>query len=135
MARPIKNTRPVSALARLGATLLGSRSHLGTRAALAAVLLVVSSLLALQFNPKVGSEAVPGLVLEIEALGLEPAEAGTGPQSRVLIAVGDSSQTHILLPPPVPLPGHFIPLKAEYFRRGNVEYSLDMKKWLAEGPS
>ena len=121
-------------LAKIGGALAGDRSSLATRVVVAAVLLVACSLLSLQCNPSVGTRYVPGLVLEIEAVGL-PSEEETGPMSRVLLAVGDSSQTHILLPPPVPLPGHFIPLEAEEFRKGNVEYSLDLKKWLAEGPS
>ena len=125
--------RPV--LRRIARTLAGDRNSLGIRAGLAVVLLVVCSVISLQVNPSVGSKAVPGLVLEIEAEGLAPEKEGTGLQSRVLIAVGDSTETHILLPPPVPLPGHFIPLKAEYYRKGNVEYTLDMEKWMAEGPS
>ncbi|MEN8006788.1 MAG: hypothetical protein ABFS42_07205 [Candidatus Krumholzibacteriota bacterium] len=99
-----------------------------------AVLLAACSLLSLRCNPVVGSEKVPGLVLEIQAEGIM-IDDEVGSYSRVLIAVGDSSRTQILLPPPVPLPGHFIPLKAEYFRKGNAEYSLDLDKWLEVGPS
>lgn len=120
-------------LSKIGGALAGDRSNLATRAAVAVFLLVGCSLLSLQCNPSVGTSMVPGLVLEIEAVGIQPEEGAV--QSRVLIAVGDSSQTHILLPPPVPRPGHFIPLKAEYFRKGNVEYSLDLETWLVEGPS
>ena len=121
-------------LAQLGSALSGDRSSLRTRAAVAGVLLVTCSVLSLQCNPSVGTKHVPGLVLEIDELDILPKGEG-GLQSRVLIAVGDSSQTHILLPPPVPRPGHFIPLKAEYFRKGNVEYTLDLERWLEVGPS
>lgn len=102
--------------------------------AIGAFLLAVCVLVSLTYNPKVGSENVPGLVLEIEAEGLHPADL-TEPHARVLVAVGDSSETHILLPPPVPRPGHFIPMKAEYFHKGNVEYSLDLETYTVEGPS
>lgn len=121
-------------LAQIGSALSGDRSSLRTRAVVAGVLLVSCSVLSLQFNPSVGTKHVPGLVLEIDELGIPPQGEGAL-QSRVLIAVGDSSQTHILLPPPVPRPGHFIPLKAEYFRKGNVEYTLDLEQWHAVGPS
>lgn len=121
-------------LAGFASALAGDRNSLLTRAVVAVVLLAACSLLSLQCNPSVGTKRVPGLVLEIEAVGI-PSENEGPPRSRVLLAVGDSSETHILLPPPVPLPGHFIPLEAEYFRKGNVEYTLDLKKWLAEGPS
>lgn len=102
--------------------------------AIGAILLAVCVLISLTYNPKVGSEYVPGLVLEIEAEGIHPADL-TEPHARVLVAVGDSSETHILLPPPVPRPGHFIPMKADYFHKGNVEYSLDLATYTVEGPS
>ncbi len=105
-----------------------------TRVAAGALLMTACTLVSLQCNPMVANESVPGLVLEIDARGIQPAETDQ-PHSRVLIAVGDSTETHILLPPPVPLPGHFIPLKAAHYRKGNVEYSLDLEKWLLEGPS
>lgn len=114
--------------------LVGKMTNLRTRIAVAVLLLAACTLCSLRCNPMVGSEMVPGLVLEIDAVGILSDEE-IGPQSRVLIAVGDSTETHILLPPPVPRPGHFIPLKAEYFQKGNVEYSLDLEKWLVEGPS
>jgi hypothetical protein len=80
----------------------------------------------------VGKEEVLGLVLEVEATGLS-AEDEHGPLSRVLVAAVDSTEVTIHLPPPVPLPGDFIPLIAEYYRKGNVDYSLNLEKWLAEG--
>ena len=107
-----------------------TRTRIGAGFALMAVCTVIS----LQCNPQVASNNVPGLVLEIDALGIQPAETDQ-PHARVLIAVGDSTQTHILLPPPVPRPGHFIPLVAAHYRKGNIEYSLDLEKWLLDGPS
>ena len=104
-----------------------------TRLAIGAVLLAACILISLTYNPKVGSEYVPGLVLEIEAEGLHPSEDLVEPHARVLVAVGDSSETHILLPPPVPRPGHFIPMKADYYHKGNVEYSLDLETYTLEG--
>ena len=107
-----------------------TRTRIGAGFALMAVCTVIS----LQCNPQVASKNVPGLVLEIDALGIQPPETGQ-PHARVLIAVGDTTQMHILLPPPIPRPGHFIPLVAAHFRKGNIEYSLDQEKWLLEGPS
>jgi hypothetical protein len=133
MGGPATITKTSSVFSKIGSTIAGDRSNLAIRAGVAMVLLAACSLISLQFNPSVGVEMVPGLVLEIEAEGIQP-EVGAL-QSQVLIAVGDSSQTYILLPPPVPRPGHFIPLQAEYFRKGNVEYSLDLEAWLLEGPS
>jgi hypothetical protein len=114
--------------------LLNHTGDTRTRLAIGAFLLAGCTLISLTYNPKVRCEHVPGLVLEIEAEGLHPAE-GVPPHTRVLVAVGDSSQTHVLLPPPVPRPGHFIPMKAEHYHKGNVEYSLDLETYRLEGPS
>ena len=105
------------------------------RAMVAAIVLLlgVLSLLSLRCNPMVGSKNVLGLVLEIEAEDIQPLGSGA-PQTRILVAAVDSTEVSILLPPPVPRPGDFIPLIAEHFRKGSVEYSLDLEKWLAEGP-
>jgi len=97
------------------------------------LLLAILSVLSVRCNPKVGRENVLGLVLEIEAVGLPPQDDG-GPQARVLVAAVDTVQVTILLPPPVPRPGDFIPLIAEYYRKGNVDYFLDLEKWQIEGP-
>ena len=105
-----------------------------TRVTAGLLLMTVCTFISLQCNPLVANESVPGLVLVIDARGIQPTDTDE-PHSRVLIAVGDSIETHILLPPPVPLPGHFIPLKAAHYRKGNVEYSLDLEKWLLDGPS
>jgi|GEM_PF-3709449 len=105
-----------------------------TRIAGGVLLLAVSSLVSFTCNPVVRDARVPGLVLEIDALGIVP-EGELQPHARILIAVGDSSQTHILLPPPVPRPGDFIPLLAKVHRKGDIDYSLDLEKWVREGPS
>ena len=96
------------------------------------LLLVALSLLSLRCNPMTGRKNVLGLVLEIEAEGIPPLDGGA-PQARVLIAAVDSTEITILLPPPVPRPGDFIPLIAEYHQKGDVVYSLDLEKWLLEG--
>ena len=96
------------------------------------LLLAALSLLSLRCDPVVGHENVLGLVLEIEAEGILPAGGGE-PQARILIATVDSTEVSILLPPPVPRPGDFIPLIAEYYQKGAVVYSLDLEKWRAEG--
>jgi hypothetical protein len=112
-----------------------AKSYRNTRAMAAALvlLLAILSLLSLRCNPMVDREKVLGLVLEIEAEGIAPVGGGA-PQARVLIAAVDTVQVTILLPPPVPRPGDFIPLIAEHFRKGNVDYFLDLEKWQIEGP-
>lgn len=114
--------------------LVNKTGSLRSRIAVGVPLLVLCSLFSLQCNPVVSKEKVPGLVLAIEARGIQPTDTDEF-YSRVLMVVEDSTETHILLPPPVPLPGHFIPLKAAHHRKGNVEYTLDLEKWLLEGPS
>lgn len=109
------------------------RSHARIIGAVIAVVLVGLSLLSLRCNPMVDRNYLQGLVLEVEAEGVLPPEGGA-PQARVLMAVVDTTQIRILLPPPVPQPGHFVPLIAEHYRKGNVEYLVDLEKWQAEGP-
>jgi hypothetical protein len=98
-----------------------------------AVVLVGLSLLSLRCNPMVDRYPVQGLVLQVEAENVLPPEGGA-PQARVLLAVVDTAQVRINLPPPVPDPGHFVPLIAEHYRKGDVEYLLDLEKWRSEGP-
>ena len=104
--------------------------------AAAVLLLAILSLLSLRCNPMVGRDAVLGLVLEVEAEGLAPFDNGQV-MSRVLLAVADpdTAQVRILLPPPVPRPGDFVPLLCEKYKKGNVEYLLDHEQWLIEGPA
>jgi len=91
-------------------------------------------LLGIVCRPQVSEISAQGLVLEIEAQGILSEESGL-PQARVLIAVGDTLQTSILLPPPVPDIGHFIPLKEGHSWNGERKYTLDLEKWLLVGPS
>lgn len=109
------------------------RPHARVIGTAAVVLLIGLSLLSLRCNPMVDRKIVQGLVLEIEAEGIVPADGGA-PQTRVLMAVVDTAQIRVLLPPPIPQPGHFVPMIAEYYRKGNVEYLLDLERWQAEGP-
>ena len=112
-----------------------ARNHRNARgmAVGGALLLAFLAMLSLRCNPMVGREDVLGLVLEVEAEGLRIPGSGE-PSSRVLMAVIDSTEIRLLLPPPVPRPGDFIPLKAEYYRKGNIEYFLDLERWRVEGP-
>ena len=119
---------------KLRVILANNTGSVKTRITAGVLMMTACTLISLQCNPMVAKESVPGLVLEIDARGIQLTDLDE-PHSRVLIAVGDSAETHILLPPPVPLPGHFIPLNAAHYRKGNVEYSLDLEKWLLEGPS
>ena len=111
-------------------------SHRNARgmAAAAAILLAVLAMLSLRCNPMVSREDVLGLVLDVEAEGLRPLGEGEV-QCRVLVAVRDRVEIRLLLPPPVPRPGHFIPLKAELYKKGNRQYYLDQEKWRLDGPS
>lgn len=102
-------------------------------AAAVVILLAIGSLLSLRCNPMVGRDQILGLVLEIEAEGLA-AVGGGPPQARVMVAVVDTTRVSILLPPPVPRAGDFIPLIAESYRKGDVQYFLDLERWQIEGP-
>lgn len=115
---------------------LWATSYRNARALAAAgvMLLAILSMLSLRCNPLTGRENIQGLVLEIEATGLASPLVEGPPHARVLVAVVDSTQVRIMLPPPVPRPGHFIPLIAEHFKKGNTDYFLDKEKWLIEGP-
>ena len=95
-------------------------------AALATTLIAI----AIAGRPQVSDVPLQGLVLQIEAQNILDEETGLS-QCRVLIAVGDTVETQLLLPPPVPDIGHFVPLK----KKGRAKYSLDLEKWTAEGPS
>ncbi len=103
--------------------------------AAAALLLAIVMMSALRCNPVVDHGKVLGLVLEIEAEGLTPFGDGQV-MSRVLMAVAepDTGKVRILLPPPVPHTGDFVPLKYELHRKGDIEYRLDHERWLIEGP-
>jgi len=102
-------------------------------AVVAVMLVAIISVLSLRCNPMVGREKVLGLVLDIEAGGLHPGSDGEA-QTRILMATPDSVDIRLLLPPPVPRPGDFIPLIAEYYKKGNTVYLLDQERWRVEGP-
>ncbi len=98
-----------------------------------AMLVAILSMLSLRCNPMVGRESVVGLVLVIEAEGLHSPNGGVA-RSRVVLAVADSTEITVFLPPPVPRVGDFVPLTAEIYKKGNIAYYLDAEKWLIEGP-
>ena len=50
------------------------------------------------------------------------------------MATPDSTEVELLLPPPVPRPGDFVPLVADQYKKGNVSYAIDAVSWSAEGP-
>ena len=85
-------------------------------------------------RPRVSEAPIQGLVLEIEELGIVSKKTGL-PQARVLIAVGDTTETSLLLPPPVPEVGHFIPLIEDPSLFGEDGFRLDDEAWTAVGPS
>jgi len=100
-----------------------------------AVVLVVAVLAVLsQFrNPVVGRSATLGLCLEVKAEAVSVGSQGEA-LARVVVATPDSTELELLLPPPVPRPGDFIPLMADRYKKGNVSYEIDSVKWTAEGP-
>lgn len=81
-----------------------------------ALLVAILSMLSLRCDPVIDRDHVLGLVLEIEAEGLRPFDQGEF-HSRVLVAVADSAEIRLLLPPPVPLQGDFLPLIAEHHKK------------------
>ncbi|MBU8871452.1 MAG: hypothetical protein KOO60_11360 [Gemmatimonadales bacterium] len=98
------------------------------------LILAILSMLSLRCNPMVQRKNVLGLVLEVEEEGLHPLGT-TEPNSRILAATPDEIEIRLLLPPPVPRPGDFIPLTVEYYKKGNFEYFLNLEKWRIDGPS
>jgi hypothetical protein len=79
-----------------------------------------------------GSPEVLGLCLEVKAENVARDKDGA-PLARVLVATPDSVDVEILLPPPVPRVGDFIPLHATRHRVGPADYRLDSVRWKAEG--
>lgn len=112
-----------------------ARNHRNARSLAAAVvfLLAILSMLSLRCNPMVKREDVLGLVLAVEAEGLRFSETGE-PRSRVLVATIDSTEIRLLLPPPIPRPGDFIPLTAEHYKKGDIRFFLNLEEWRAGGP-
>ena len=114
-----------------------SRRRLSRRAwiAIAAGVLVVGTLAALSVtrNPVVGRVTVLGLCLEVKAENVAKDKAGA-PLANVLVATPDSTEVQVLMPPPVPHPGEFLPLVVEEFKKGNKGYAVDAERWRTEGP-
>ncbi len=112
-----------------------ARGYRNARAAgaLAVIVVAILSMLSLRCNPVVGRDEVLGLVLEVQAEGLRPTGEGEY-LSRSLVATPDSVEILLLLPPPAPRPGDFVPLVAERHRKGDTEYRPDLEKWRLHGP-
>lgn len=117
---------PAKVRAFLGPRLTSKRARIVVGCSLATVVVV----LGIALRPQVSEVPLQGLILKIEAENILSEKTGI-PECRVLIAVGDTVETSLLLPPPVPDIGHFVPLK----KKGRGEYILDQEKWLLNGPS
>jgi hypothetical protein len=102
--------------------------------ALAVVVAVVPGVLLTRGRgePKGSPEAI-GMCLEVRAENVARDKDGAA-LARVLVATPDSTEFEVLLPPPVPRPGDFIPLLAEHHRKGPADYRLDAARWKASGP-
>jgi len=103
--------------------------------AIAGAVVVVAALAVLSTfrNPVVGRANVLGLCLEVKAENVARDDKGA-PLARVLVATPDSTDVELLLPPPVPRPGDFLPLIVDQYKRGNKDYAVDSGRWAAEGP-
>ncbi len=100
----------------------------------AAMLLVAIVTMSLQrCNPMVGKVQVTGIVLTVEADGLQPHGSG-GLQSRVVVSTPDSLKVRMFMPPPVPAVGDAIPLFEEQYENGDKLYYLDLQRWRIQGP-
>jgi len=106
-----------------------------TRAIGAAVAMLVAivTMQLLRCDLMVERDVVSAVVVEVEAEGLQPFGKGEV-QSRVLVSTPDSLKVRLLLPPPVPMVGNLIPLVAEHYKKGDIRYFLDHRKWRMEGP-
>ena len=112
-------------------------SHRNTRGLAAAFLLLlgIGAMLLLRCDPVRERRSVAGLVLAVEATGLAgPGDGRAMARVRLAVAEPDSGELVILLPPPVPRRGDFVPLRCEIHRRGDTSYELDRERWLIEGP-
>lgn len=100
-----------------------------------AVVFVVAVLAVLSTfrNPVVGRANVLGMCLEVKGEDVTRNARGE-PLARVLVATPDSSEVEVLLPPPVPRPGDFLPLVADRYKKGNIAYDVDGERWSTEGP-
>ncbi len=98
-----------------------------------ALLLAIIAMQLARCNAMTGREPVTGIVVTVEADGLQPHGSG-GLQSRVIVSTPDSVQVRLFLPPPVPEVGDEIPLIEEQYENGDKLYFLDYQKWLLDGP-
>lgn len=111
-----------------------ARSYRSARALGAAIWLLIAivAMLMVRCDPVVEREQALGLVVEIEAEGLKDPATGE-PRTRVIVFTPDSTEVHMVLPPPVPKPGDFIPLRIERHRKGSADYLLEIERWRTEG--
>jgi len=99
----------------------------------AVVVVAVLAVLSTFRNPVVGRANMLGLCLEVKAENVARDEHGAA-LSRVLVATPDSTEVEVLLPPPLPRPGDFLPLVVDSYKKGNKDYAVDAVRWAAEGP-
>ena len=111
-----------------------AKNYRNTRAIGAALvmLLAILSMLSLRCNPMVDRKDILSLVVEIEAFDVRSLGT-TEPNTRVIVATPDSNNVRIFLPPPKPKVGDFVPLIAEFYKKGNIEYFVNQQKWRTEG--
>jgi len=95
-------------------------------------LLAILAMLVLRSNPMIDHKEILGLVVEIEAFDVHPLGMNES-QTRVIVATPDSNNVRIFLPPPKPNVGDFVPLIAEHYKKGNIEYFVNQQKWRTEG--
>jgi hypothetical protein len=100
----------------------------------AVVVVAVLAVLSTFRNPVVGRANVLGLCLEVRGEDVARDDKGL-PLARVLVAAPDSAEVEVLMPPPVPRPGDFLPLVIDEHKKGNKSYAVDAGRWAAEGPS
>lgn len=101
--------------------------------AAASIFIAIITMQLLRCDPMVSRENIYGRVIMVEAEGLQPFGEGE-PQSRVLVLTSDSLKVRVILPPPVPVEGNFIPLIAEHYKKGDTLYFPDQLKWRMDGP-
>jgi len=97
-----------------------------------AMLIAIMMMLSTRCNPMVDQKNILSLVVEIEAFDVHPLGT-TESSTRVIVATPDSNNVRIFLPPPKPKIGDFVPLIAEHYKKGNIEYFVDQQKWRTEG--
>jgi hypothetical protein len=96
------------------------------------MLVAILSMLSLRCNPMIDQKAILSIVVEIEAVDVHPLGT-TVSNAWGFVASPVSTDVRIFLPPPKPKVGDFVPLTAEHFKKGNIEYFVDLQKWRTEG--